>query len=70
VEGVTSDVAPGEIFGSWAERRGKTTTLRMVAGLIAPTSGGRRWRAPLTRQTIDGPQPGGLPAGGPGLWDA
>jgi len=40
VNGVTFDVAPGEIFGFLgANGAGKSTTIRMLCGLLAPTSG-------------------------------
>jgi ABC-2 type transport system ATP-binding protein len=40
VDGVTFDVAPGEIFGYLgANGAGKSTTIRMLNGLLAPTSG-------------------------------
>jgi ABC-2 type transport system ATP-binding protein len=40
VDAVTFDVAPGEIFGYLgANGAGKSTTIRMLNGLLAPTSG-------------------------------
>jgi drug efflux transport system ATP-binding protein len=40
VDGVTFDVRPGEIFGFLgANGAGKSTTIRMLSGLLAPTSG-------------------------------
>jgi ABC-2 type transport system ATP-binding protein len=40
VDGVTFDVAPGELFGLVGpDGAGKTTTLRMLAGVLRPTSG-------------------------------
>jgi drug efflux transport system ATP-binding protein len=43
VNGVTFDVAPGEIFGFLgANGAGKSTTIRMLCGLLAPTSGSAR----------------------------
>jgi ABC-2 type transport system ATP-binding protein len=40
VNGVTFGVAPGEIFGVLGpDGAGKTTTLQMLAGVLAPTSG-------------------------------
>jgi ABC-2 type transport system ATP-binding protein len=40
VDGVTLDVRPGEIHGFLGPTgAGKTTTLRMIAGLLQPTSG-------------------------------
>jgi ABC-2 type transport system ATP-binding protein len=35
VDKVSFEVYPGEIFGSWAQRAGKTTTIRMLSGLLA-----------------------------------
>jgi len=43
VDGVTFEVAPGEIFGYLgANGAGKSTTIRMLNGLLAPTSGAAR----------------------------
>jgi ABC-2 type transport system ATP-binding protein len=43
VNGVTFDVATGEIFGFLgANGAGKSTTIRMLCGLLAPTSGSAR----------------------------
>lgn len=40
VEGVTFDVAPGEIVGLLGPNGGgKTTTMRMIAGLLSPSAG-------------------------------
>ena len=40
VAGLTLDVAPGELFGIVGpDGAGKTTTLRMLAGVVRPTSG-------------------------------
>jgi ABC-2 type transport system ATP-binding protein len=40
VDGLTFDVAPGELFGIVGpDGAGKTTTLRMLAGVLRPTSG-------------------------------
>ncbi|HEY3286636.1 MAG TPA: ABC transporter ATP-binding protein [Gemmatimonadaceae bacterium] len=40
VDGVTFEVAPGELFGLVGpDGAGKTTTLRMLAGVLRPTSG-------------------------------
>lgn len=40
VEGVTFDVAPGEVFGLLGPNGGgKTTTMRMIAGLLRPSAG-------------------------------
>src|SRR2546421_8621835 len=40
VDGLTFDVAPGELFGLVGpDGAGKTTTLRMLAGVMKPTSG-------------------------------
>ena len=40
VDGVSLDVEPGEIHGFLGPHgAGKTTTLRMIAGLLKPTSG-------------------------------
>jgi ABC-2 type transport system ATP-binding protein len=40
VRGLTFDVAPGELFGIVGpDGAGKTTTLRMLAGVLPPTSG-------------------------------
>jgi ABC-2 type transport system ATP-binding protein len=40
VDGLTFDVAPGELFGLVGpDGAGKTTTLRMLAGVLRPTSG-------------------------------
>jgi ABC-2 type transport system ATP-binding protein len=43
VDGVSFEVAPGEIFGYLgANGAGKSTTIRMLNGLLAPTSGAAR----------------------------
>jgi ABC-2 type transport system ATP-binding protein len=43
VAGITLDVEAGEIFGFLgANGAGKSTTIRMLCGLLAPTSGGAR----------------------------
>jgi ABC-2 type transport system ATP-binding protein len=43
VEGLTLDVKPGELFGIVGpDGAGKTTTLRMLAGVLRPTSGEAR----------------------------
>lgn len=43
VDAITFDVAPGEVFGFLgANGAGKTTAMRMLTGLLAPTSGGAR----------------------------
>ena len=40
VDGLTLDVAPGELFGIVGpDGAGKTTTMRMLAGVLRPTSG-------------------------------
>ena len=40
VNALTFDVAPGELFGLVGpDGAGKTTTLRMLAGVLRPTSG-------------------------------
>ena len=40
VDGITFDVQPGEVFGFLgANGAGKTTAIRMLTGLLAPTSG-------------------------------
>src|SRR5574341_861484 len=40
VDGLTFDVAPGELFGLVGpDGAGKTTTLRMLAGVLRPTAG-------------------------------
>jgi ABC-2 type transport system ATP-binding protein len=40
VDGITFDVAPGEIFGFLgANGAGKSTTIRMLCGILRPTSG-------------------------------
>src|SRR3970040_315305 len=40
VDGLTFDVAPGELFGLVGpDGAGKTTTLRMLAGVLRPTGG-------------------------------
>ena len=40
VDGLTFDVAPGELFGIVGpDGAGKTTTLRMLAGVLRPSSG-------------------------------
>jgi ABC-2 type transport system ATP-binding protein len=47
VEDVSLEIAPGEIFGLIGpDGAGKTTTLRMLAGLVEPSQG-RRWIAGL-----------------------
>ena len=72
VEDLSFDLRPGEVFGLLGPNGGgKTTTLRMIAGLIAPTSGevrfdgvevNRRNSARLRRHV-------GFLTGAPGLWD-
>lgn len=72
VEDLSLDLRPGEIFGLLGPNGGgKTTTLRMLAGLIAPTSGhvmldgeavNRRTSARLRREI-------GFLTEAPGLWD-
>lgn len=43
VDNISFDVAPGEVFGFLgANGAGKTTAIRMLVGLIAPTSGDAR----------------------------
>src|SRR5919106_824928 len=43
VDGITFDVAPGELFGFLGPNgAGKTTTIRVLATLLAPTSGTAR----------------------------
>jgi ABC-2 type transport system ATP-binding protein len=43
VDGITLDVAPGEVFGFLgANGAGKTTAMRMLIGLLAPSSGTAR----------------------------
>jgi ABC-2 type transport system ATP-binding protein len=43
VDAITLDVAPGEVFGFLgANGAGKTTAMRMLIGLLAPTSGTAR----------------------------
>jgi ABC-2 type transport system ATP-binding protein len=43
VDGISMDVEPGEIFGFLgANGAGKSTTIRMLCGLLAPTSGTAR----------------------------
>ncbi len=43
VDGLTLDVAPGELFGIVGpDGAGKTTTLRMLAGVLPPTAGTAR----------------------------
>ena len=43
VDGITFDVAPGEVFGFLgANGAGKTTAIRMLTGLLAPTAGTAR----------------------------
>ena len=40
VDGISFDVAPGEVFGFLGPNgSGKTTTIRMLTGSIAPTAG-------------------------------
>jgi ABC-2 type transport system ATP-binding protein len=72
VEDVSFDLRPGEVFGLLGPNGGgKTTTLRMIAGLIGPTSGevhidgeavNRRTSARLRRRI-------GFLTEAPGLWD-
>jgi ABC-2 type transport system ATP-binding protein len=72
VDDVSFDLMPGEIFGLLGPNGGgKTTTLRMIAGLIRPTSGDvrldgqavNRESAPRLRRRI------GFLTEAPGLWD-
>jgi ABC-2 type transport system ATP-binding protein len=72
VEDVTFEVAAGEIFGLLGPNgAGKTTILRMLSGLIAPTSGEATVAGvPLTRRTADALRANiGLLTEAPGLWD-
>ena len=72
VEDVTFEVCPGEIFGLLGPNgAGKTTILRMLAGLISPTSGEASVAGiPLTKTTIDRVRGQvGLLTEAPGLWD-
>jgi ABC-2 type transport system ATP-binding protein len=41
---ITFAIRPGN-FESWAERAGKSTTFKMMCGLLAPTSARPWWRA-------------------------
>jgi ABC-2 type transport system ATP-binding protein len=55
VDGLTFDVRPGEIFGFLGSNgAGKSTTIRMLCGLLKPTSG---------RATVDGIDVGADPEG-------
>jgi len=42
VAGISFAVRRGEIFASRTERRGQSTTIRMLCGLLAPTAGSGR----------------------------
>jgi ABC-type multidrug transport system ATPase subunit len=48
VDRITFDVRAGEVFGFRCERRGKTTAIRMLTGLLAP-SGGQATAATTSR---------------------
>ncbi len=72
VEDVSFDLRPGEIFGLLGPNGGgKTTTLRMLAGLIAPSSGEVRIDGtPVTRSSAAGLRRRiGFLTEVPGLWD-
>lgn len=72
VEDVSFDLAPGEVFGLLGPNGGgKTTTLRMLAGLIAPSSGEVRVDGePVNRRTSDRLRRRiGFLTEAPGLWD-
>ena len=72
VDDLSFELVPGEIFGLLGPNGGgKTTTLRMLAGLIGPTSGDvridgqpvNRWTSAGLRRRI------GFLTESPGLWD-
>jgi ABC-2 type transport system ATP-binding protein len=72
VDDVSFELAPGEIFGLLGPNGGgKTTTLRMIAGLIPPTSGEVRIDGvPVTAGTSAGLRARiGFLTEAPGLWD-
>ena len=72
VEDVSFDLGAGEIFGLLGPNGGgKTTLLRMIAGLIAPSSGEVKVDGtPVTRSTSDGLRRRiGFLTEVPGLWD-
>jgi ABC-2 type transport system ATP-binding protein len=72
VEDLSFSLAPGEIFGLLGPNGGgKTTTLRMLAGLIAPTDGHVELDGqPVTRATSASlRQRIGFLTEAPGLWD-
>lgn len=72
VDDVSFDLVPGEVFGLLGPNGGgKTTTLRMVAGLIRPTSGEVRVDGvPVTPGTSAGLRARiGFLTEAPGLWD-
>src|SRR5258708_14985770 len=67
VDGLDLDVRSGDVYGFLGPNgSGKTTTVRMLLGLVLPTSGTVEVLGePVPRRAPRGPHPGGTTLGGP-----